>query len=323
MFRFVLAVALGLSIVPAAAQPGRLHDQSRLMDTVEELSSDKLEGRAVGSKGSMLAREIIIDRFERAGVLPMGASYTVPFTVKTDGKLGTLLSGTNVVGYLEGLETGGDGPYIVVTAHYDHEGIKDGKIYNGADDNASGVAAMLEVAEYFGMRPPMHDVIFVAFDAEERGLLGAKAFLESPPVPVSRIALNINLDMVARADKGELYAVGTYHFPFLTPFVDAVAASAPMTLKRGHDRPEDGDQDWTYLSDQGRFITAGIPAVYIGVEDHADYHQPTDDFERIDAGTFSRSVDTIILLASRLDGVLGEIVAATTAAPSNKGTEGK
>ena len=107
--------------------------------------------------------------------------------------------------------------------------------------------------------------------------------------------------MVARADKGELYAVGPYHFPELAGLVDNVAERSPLTLKRGHDSPDWGDQDWSLLSDHAPFLRAGYRILYLGVEDHADYHKPTDTFDRVDPATFARAVDTIILVAEAAD----------------------
>jgi Zn-dependent M28 family amino/carboxypeptidase len=189
----------------------------------------------------------------------------------------------------------------VLSAHFDHLGIRDGVMYPGADDNASGVAVMLGIAEYCKKTPFTHTVIFAAFDAEELGLQGAQAFVATPPVPLDRIALNINLDMVSRNDKRELFASGTYQWPQLKAPLEAVAKRAPITLLFGHDKPmaiAGGVEDWTNQSDHGPFNSAKIPFVYFGVEDHADYHKPTDTADKIDRGFFVDVAETI------LDGVL-------------------
>src|SRR5690606_18370697 len=103
-------------------------------------------------------------------------------------------SDLNVLGWIKGTEN--PDSFIVISAHYDHEGVKKGIIYNGADDNASGVSALFSFAEYFKSNPPKHSVILAAFDAEELGLRGSKYFVENPIVPLEKIRLNINLDMV-------------------------------------------------------------------------------------------------------------------------------
>ena len=119
-------------------------------------------------------------------------------------------------------------PVIVLSAHYDHLGIRDGRIYPGADDNASGVATLLEIARVCVAQPFRHGLVIAALDAEEGGLQGARAFMAGPPVPKDRIALNVNLDMVARGDKGEIYVAGTPSQP------DAEAAPRAGGRPRAH-----------------------------------------------------------------------------------------
>ncbi|HET9947311.1 MAG TPA: M28 family peptidase, partial [Longimicrobiales bacterium] len=197
-------------------------------------------------------------------------------------------------------EPGGDGPrharqagVIVLTAHYDHLGVIDGEIYNGADDNASGSAALLELTRAAVAEPLRHTLVVALLDAEEEGSWGAKAFLDDPPVPLESIVLNVNLDMVARTD-GELWAAGASHTRALRPVLERLAQDALVRLRLGHDRPNapEGD-DWTEASDHAAFHELGIPFVYFGVEDHVDYHEPTDDFERIDPGELLAAVRTI------------------------------
>jgi Zn-dependent M28 family amino/carboxypeptidase len=193
---------------------------------------------------------------------------------------------------------------IVLTAHYDHLGVRDGQVYNGADDNASGAAALLEITRQIAAQPLDHTLVVALLDAEERGSRGARAFVASPPLPIERIALNVNLDMVARTD-GVLWAGGASHTPALRPILERVATDARLTLRLGHDRPgaPEGD-DWTSQSDHGVFHELGIPFVYFGVEDHPDYHRPTDDVERVDPGEYVTSVRTILLGLRALDAAL-------------------
>ncbi|NNE65118.1 MAG: M28 family peptidase, partial [Pyrinomonadaceae bacterium] len=191
--------------------------------------------------------------------------------------------------------------YIVVSAHFDHVGISRGKIYNGADDNASGTAALFAIAKYFQEHPPEHSLIFAAFDAEEIGLEGAKHFVRNPPVSIEKILLNINLDMVSRSDKNELYISGTYHYPIFKTILSPIVEKVPVKLLFGHDEPEPKRDDWTFQSDHGVFHKKKIPFVYFGVEDHADYHRPTDDFEKVDKKFFSNSVKTIVVATDTLD----------------------
>jgi Zn-dependent M28 family amino/carboxypeptidase len=206
----------------------------------------------------------------------------------------------NVVGFLRGTER--PDRYFVVTAHYDHLGVRNGNVFNGADDNASGTAGILALAQYFKDHPPRHSMLFVAFDSEEGGLRGARAFVADPPVARESIIMNINLDMIGRNERNELFAAGTYHTPQFVPLIEAVAAQSPLKLRTGHDRPglPAGD-DWTNSSDHGPFHAAGIPFLYFGEEDHADYHKVTDDFERIQPEFHARAVETILETLLRLD----------------------
>jgi Zn-dependent M28 family amino/carboxypeptidase len=166
-------------------------------------------------------------------------------------------------------------------------GIKDGEIFNGADDNASGVAVLLSMATYFQKNPPQHSIVFCLFDAEEKGLLGAKAWVKSPPMPINQVVLNVNLDMVSRSDKKELYFCGTHHYPHLKTIMDTSLVQNSVYVKFGHDRPEDGHDDWTNQSDHFHFHEAKIPFLYVGVEDHKDYHQHTDEADKIDKSYYT------------------------------------
>jgi Zn-dependent M28 family amino/carboxypeptidase len=123
-------------------------------------------------------------------------------------------------------------------------------------------------------------------------------------VPKERIALDINLDMVSRNDKREIFVAGTYHYPDLKPVLEDVARRAPITVLFGHDKPvtiAGGVEDWTNQSDHGPFHDAKIPFVYFGVEDHADYHKPTDTADKIDRGFFVDVAETILDSVLALD----------------------
>jgi len=275
-------------------------DSARMLAALEFLSSDDLKGRRTGSEESAQARAYLLQAFEDAGVLAPDGGFEIPFDVTTRG--GDTLQGVNVVGWVRGSET--PDRYIVVSAHYDHVGVRGDQIYNGADDNASGSVTVLELAHALAAEPPKNSVILALFDAEEIGLNGARAFVAGPPRPLESIALNVNMDMVARGD-GLLWAGGAFHTPALAPILEGVAANAPVTLRLGHDRPgaPEGD-NWTNSSDHAPFHQAGIPFVYFGVEDHPDYHRPTDDFENVDPANFMANVRTILAAIRALDAAL-------------------
>lgn len=316
MKRVLLAVALlSWSVVALPSQLPRndggksvaAHPSSavinaeQLFEDLRILSADAMEGRGAGTKGGAMARAYIVRRFADAGLKPLWQSYEQPFDLPGGGAR----KGANVVGYLRGKAH--PERFIVVTAHYDHLGIRDGKIYNGADDNASGVAGLLQLAAHFTREQPDNSMIFAALDAEEIGLLGAYALVKQLRAEGRDVALNVNLDMISHNERGELYAAGVQRTPALRPLLEQVAARAPVHLLLGHDRPEEGHDDWTNQSDQYAFHKAGLPWVYFGVEDHKDYHKPSDKFDSITPAFFVHAVETILDALKTLDQNLSAI----------------
>jgi len=249
-----------------------------------------MEGRSPRLPSIRKSRDFIELRFQESGIVPIGSTYRQEFTIKNKVAPQPYL-GVNFVGRIIGRKSD---RHIVVTAHYDHVGIKDGAIYNGADDNASGTAALFAIASYFKSHQPEHTIIFVALDAEELGLLGSRHFVANLPVKKESIALNVNMDMISRSDKGELYAAGTFHYTKLRSPLKAVQKKARVKLLLGHDDPKLGSGDWTFQSDHAAFHGEKIPFIYFGVEDHKDYHKPTDDFENINPPFYVGAVETII-----------------------------
>ncbi len=310
LLALALAGGLVVSLTRSAEQPApaltnyqtQYIDGPAMLNFTETLSSDALEGRRTGSEGAEAARGFILKRFETLGLEKVDGSYLQPFQVehREDGEIAGTSDGENVLGLMPG-RTPGEGPMLVITAHYDHLGIVDGEIYNGADDNASGVAAMIAIAEYFKRNPPRHDVLFAALDAEEVGLQGAYALVRSPVIDPARGALNLNFDMVSRSAAGELYVAGGHHQPDLLPLIERVQDEAPVTLIAGHDDPEPGADDWTGASDHGAFHEAGYPFLYFGVEVHEGYHAASDDYVNLSHDFFLRAGDTLALAAREAD----------------------
>jgi Zn-dependent M28 family amino/carboxypeptidase len=275
-------------------------DAAQLMRDLQTLAADDMEGRLVGTPGSARAREFIIRRFKEAGIAPLGTSYEHPFTFQ--GRGGDQ-SGVNVLGVVRGRRE--PNRYVVLTAHYDHLGVRGGQIFNGADDNASGVAALLAIGTQLNANRPEHSVLLAALDAEEVGLRGARALVAKPPVPLEQIVMNVNLDMVARDAGNVLYASGTAHYPFLKPLLSDVARP-PVVLRFGHDAGSRGE-DWTRDSDHFPFHEAGIPYVYFGVEDEAQHHKPTDDAETVTREFFVGATNTILAAVRKIDSQLDTI----------------
>jgi Zn-dependent M28 family amino/carboxypeptidase len=305
----VFAVAL-LALVPVvvSAQPSAspAFTANDLMASVATLASADMAGRETGTTGNERARQWVIDQFRKAGLQPLAQSFEQRFSFERKGNSQdrpVTVSGVNLAGICRGRGAKDNG-LMVITAHYDHLGIRNGATYFGADDNASGVAVLVALARQCQQAPWMHDAIFVAFDAEEMGLQGARAWVKALPVPNDRtIALNINLDMVARGDKNELYVAGTSQTPSLKPILEPVASRASIRVSFGHDSGG-GQNDWTTQSDHAAFHQAGIPFVYFGVEDHPDYHRPTDTADKINAKFFFESARTILDAITAIDRAL-------------------
>lgn len=272
-----------------------LFNETELLEHLKILSSDLYEGRRTGTKGAERARKYIINEFYKLGVLKINKTDQQPFVFK---HLGKEYAGTNITGLIEGETL--PNKYIVISAHYDHEGIKSGEIYNGADDNASGLSALFAFAQYFKKYPPNHSIILAAFDGEELGLQGSKYFLKNPPVNIKSIKLNVNLDMISRSDKNELFVVGTSYNKSLKYIISHFKQTNTVKIIAGHDG-YDGLENWTYSSDHANFYKKNIPFLYFGVEDHKDYHEPTDDFENIQPKFYVEAVHSIISVFDKID----------------------
>ncbi|NJD11165.1 MAG: M28 family peptidase [Gemmatimonadetes bacterium] len=293
----LLPAACSGTITAAADSLPRVQaDSARLMRVVGALAHDSMQGRATGTPGAALARNLISQELAAAGVTPLGSGFEQPFEFSRSG---VRVQAANVLGVIRGSQW--PDRYIVATAHYDHLGVRNGEVYNGADDNASGTAALLELAHWFAGNRPQHSIIIAVLDGEEAGLRGARAFVEQKPVPLGDIVADINMDMVGRNASNELFAVGTCQYPQLKQYVREAARAATITLRYGHDGCVAGQEDWTWMSDQGPFLQAGIPFLYFGVEDHPDYHQPTDDVGRLMPRFFVAATQLVIDVTRRLD----------------------
>ncbi|MGY4384078.1 hypothetical protein ACVWYN_001104 [Pedobacter sp. UYP24] len=292
---FFIPFALFLSC-STVKKSGAQDTNSQLLKDIEVLSSDAYQGRKTGTKGAEMARAYITDRFKAIGIAMFAgsASYEQEFSFKRGSD--AEVKGKNIVGYIQGKSS----QAIVISAHYDHLGIMNNEVYNGADDNASGVGGLLELATYFSKHKPNNTMIFAAFDAEEMGLQGAKAFVTKPPVAVDKIKLNINMDMIAHNDKGELYVCGTFKYPELKKYL--TINTAAIKIIPGHDDPKLGKtEDWTDQSDQGAFNAKNIPFLYFGVEDHKDYHKATDEFKNINKTFYINAVAAILTITDNID----------------------
>jgi len=264
-------------------------DSLQLLQDVKTLSADSMQGRKSCTAGSQKAQRYILAAFKENNLHAFAESFKQTFSFAARGA--KCDSATNLIGYFPGTVPS---HCLVLSAHYDHLGVIKGQIYPGADDNASGVATLLAIMDYFSRHQPQHTLIFAFFDGEEAGLLGARAFVDNLPVAAAKIALNVNLDMVSRNEKNELYVAGAFHCPFLKPYLNEIAKASAVKLRLGHDQGENSSDNWTDASDHAPFREMGVPFAYFGVEDHRDYHRPTDVFASIDPKFFINAATTIL-----------------------------
>lgn len=297
-----LAVALPRD---AAAPVLNRLDAEHMMLDLQILASDRFQGRATDTAGGALAATLVDTRFSELGLSRFGDRFEQPFSFvhrsiralwrRNRPFTKTFNDAKNVVGYVPG--TVAPDSFIVVSAHFDHLGVIGGQVYHGADDNASGTAALLAIAAYVRSHPLRHSIVFAAFDAEELGLRGSHAFVGALPFPRERLRLDINVDMIGRSDDGRLFVSGVRYTPELAPIVQLAARASRVPVHQGHDRPAWMTgliSDWTGLSDHSSFHDNGLPFLYFGVEDHEDVHQPTDTADRIDASFYRASAETVL-----------------------------
>ena len=292
-----LLLPAAFALLATTAHAADVVEPRPLLEDVRVLSADDMEGRLIGSPGGAKARAYLTERLKGMGLTvteqPFDALMRDNRTVR----------GVNLIVRVEGAARGGKA--MVVSAHYDHLGVRNGETYNGADDNASGVGAVLALAAALKAEPPKHTMILALLDGEEGGLRGARALVATPPVPLSSIGLNVNFDMLSKNGKNELYVSGASPQPYLRPTLESVARSAPVTLKLGHDTDADGkDNNWTKQSDHYAFAEKGVPWVYFGVEDHPEYHKPSDDFATVPQDFYVRATRTVISAVRALDSAM-------------------
>jgi hypothetical protein len=307
----VLSMSIGAATPFAQAVRANAYvDRGQLLSDLKVLSADDMLGRRVDTPGGARARAFVIRRFTESGIRPLPGrrSFLEPFSFRAGrGVTRPLRHGVNVVGTIDGRRR--PRRYIVVSAHYDHIGTVNGDVANGADDNASGTAALFALGRYFSAHQPENSLIFAAFDGEEAGLRGSREFVRAPPVEASALIVDVNMDMIGREYDNRLFAVGTAANPFLRPVLEGVARTAPVRLLFGHEDPTK-EEDWSRDSDHHSFQEAGIPAVYLGVEDFAQHHKVTDDYATMTFDFYVRAVETCARVVEAFDRNLDSIARA-------------
>ncbi len=285
----ILGTARPGRVPPAAAQSSA----HRLLADVRYLADDRLEGRLTGTPGADTAAAYVARRFAEVGLAPAPGGWFQDFTVSPDAPAARHAPvagarGRNVIGVLRGSTPRLRGEVVVVGAHYDHLGLggafaldpdSTGAVHNGADDNASGIAALIDIAGRLVRRPPARSVVFIAFGGEELGLLGSAHYVRASG-STARIAAMLNLDMVGRLRNDRLVVYGTGSATELNALLDSLNATAKLELAL---RP-----DGYGPSDQSSFYAAGIPVLHFFTNVHEDYHRSTDDWQKIDPAGLER-----------------------------------
>lgn len=255
---------------------------------IEFLASDDLKGRATGSFDEIEAADYISKKFKAIGLTSFRNNYLKSFRFKKNpNPHDTALAGikersaSNIVGFLDN-----HAPYtIVIGAHYDHLGIgldhnsldanPEGKIHNGADDNASGTAGVIELANYFAKNKVVepYNFLFICFSGEELGLIGSKKWCENPDIDLKTIDYMVNMDMIGRLNDSThkliIYGVGTS--PSFVPMIDSLQTK--FSIKK--------DSSGIGPSDQTSFYLKDIPVLHFFTGQHSDYHKPSDDANKI------------------------------------------
>ena len=283
----------------------------------EILASDSLEGRETGEPGQKMAAEYIANHFKKVGIPPYKCkTYFQKFKVKSKGHLRQRIilkqkyvKGENVLGFIEGTDLKDD--VLIITAHYDHLGKKNTSIYNGADDNASGTSAILEIAEAFMKAKkdsvgPRRSILIMAVSAEEKGLLGSKYYTENPIYPLEKTIANLNIDMIGRVDKfhenaNYVYLIGSDRLSTELHNISEEVNRKNFNLELDYTFNEKDDPNrYYYRSDHYNFAKNNIPVIFYFNGVHEDYHKPTDTTDKIDFEKIQKITRFVFLTAWEL-----------------------
>ncbi len=270
---------------------------SRLQEDIITLASDEMEGREPGTNGEIKARDYLISRMREIGLNPKGKDGFIQAFTYFEGE--AAIKAHNVVGFIDN----GAQKTVVITAHYDHLGYGGAsskykgprQIHNGADDNASGTAALLELAHIIKNNEikEHNNFLFIAFSAEEKGLLGSKYYVMNPSLNLNEINYILNMDMLGRMEPGMALTIeGLGSSLIWESSIKEIECDAfPLTLKKRENGP----------SDHAPFYEAGIPSLHFWTGKHDDYHKPSDDAEKINFEAESQIISFIEALIFLID----------------------
>lgn len=301
----ILGVVLAVGLLACThTQPKAKHTlnlpivESSVLDHLKVISSDLSQGRKVGSPGSELVQNYIIKTLQSYDVLPFKNDYKHQFYL-SESLISKATFGTNIVAFIPS-KTKNSG-YIVLTAHYDHLGIKGGRVYNGADDNASGTSALLALTNKIASDPLNHNVVIVFTDSEESNLKGIRAFLNQNLDLVKKAKLNINLDMLAGSKNNKRLYYVSRNLNLLLSDIELAQFDnnhlfTNFTVKKGFKRGRHSlnkNVDWIRASDHYEFHKRKIPFIYYGVGTHKNYHTTNDTYENTNHRLLHHSTNAI------------------------------
>jgi hypothetical protein len=271
-------VALACSVAPTTRADEPLQpERARLERWVATLASPEFEGRR--GEGGRKAAALLVEEFRGLGLEPLfHGEYiqVVPSTPPAN------VPGRNVGAVLRGADPALRDQYVIVSAHYDHLGVRNGVLYPGADDNASGVAMMLETARCLSRAPerPGRSIAFIGFDLEEAGLYGSRYYVAHPPFPVEKITLFVTADMIARSLGGVcepfVFVMGTEHIPAVRPWIADAARGRPLTVGL-----LGADLLLLNRSDYGPFRSLKVPFLFFSTGENPRYHSHDDKPETL------------------------------------------
>jgi len=296
-----------------------------LRSHIEYLASDRLQGRAAGTKGNDAAAIYISKQFKSYGLDRLAANGRNWFQdFEAESNRYKTVPTRNVLGIVRGTDETLADECVIVGAHFDHVGLGDfgsrerqrsgleDRIHNGADDNASGSAAMLELAQAFGEHPARRSIVFIAFSAEELGLLGSYHYCKEPQVPLEATVAMFNIDMIGRSVDDYLFVGGVETSPAWGRLLEEHVVGAGLDLERG--------AGGRAPSDNTPFFEKGIPVLFFHTNVHVDYHRVSDHAEFINFGateTIARAVYGMVRATADADERPEFVNAGTNAMPAS------
>lgn len=306
LFLTILTGCLSLSFLGCSAGEEEINNPDAIRDHVMVLVDEELDGRLAGTAGEAAAANYIADQFLVSGLMPAGdrGTYLQQFTLQ--GPMPQALEienyiSRNVVGFVEG--RGRTGQYIIIGAHYDSQGEGgiismdqnvEPAIHPGADDNASGVAGLLRLADHFSEQPPQKNMMFIAFSGEELGLLGSRFFVEQMQIPSDSVAAMINLDMIGRLTDNALTIFGTGTSNRWDEILGAVESETDsLTITRS--------PSGAGASDHTSFYESEIPVLHYFTGTHTNYHRPSDTADKVNYRGIVSVTDHVINVVEELD----------------------